>query len=89
MKSIRNKAYLNLLSLLRQKRMAKGVTQEQLAFRLGVKQGLISKIETHERRLDVIELREICNALGISFSDFIQELEILLTEGCHEETEDI
>jgi transcriptional regulator with XRE-family HTH domain len=89
MKSIYNKDYLDLLSLLREKRIEKGVTQEQLASLMGVNQGFISKIETHERRLDVIELRSICTALGISLSEFIQELETLLTAKNYEETENI
>lgn len=75
MKSIHNKAYQSLLQLLRLKRISQGVTQEQLASRLGIGQGIVSKIETHERRLDVIELREICLALGISFPEFVTEFD--------------
>lgn len=80
MKSIHNKAYQSLLQLLRLKRINQGVTQEQLASRLGVGQGIVSKIETHERRLDVIELREICLALGISFPEFVTEFDEYLIE---------
>ncbi len=79
MKSIHNKAYLTMLDLLRSKRIEKGVTQEQLASALGVRQGIVSKIETHERRLDIIELRTICGIIGVSFTDFIQELDECLT----------
>lgn len=80
MKSIHNKAYQLLLQFLRSKRIDKGITQEQLASRLGVGQGIVSKIETHERRLDVIELREICRALGISFPEFVIEFDKYLKE---------
>ena len=80
MKSIHNKAYQNLLYFLRLKRIGQGITQEQLASHLGVSQGIISKIETHERRLDVIELREICLAIGISFPEFIIEFEEYLKQ---------
>lgn len=80
MKSIHNKEYQHLLKLLRSKRLSNGVTQEELASRLGVGQGIVSKIETHERRLDVIELRDICNAIGISFPEFVMEFEELLSE---------
>lgn len=38
-------------------------------------QTFISKIENSERRIDVIELRTICKALKISFTDFVIELE--------------
>ena len=80
MKSIHNKAYQQLLSLLRSKRLDRGITQEELASRLGVGQGIVSKIETHERRLDLIELREICLALGISFPEFVMEFDNNLTQ---------
>lgn len=80
MKSIHNKAYQQLLSLLRTKRLDRGITQEELASRLGVGQGIVSKIETHERRLDLIELREICLALGISFPEFVMEFDNNLTQ---------
>ena len=52
-----------------------GVTQAQLAELLKVNQAFISKIETCERRLDIIELYHICQVLGISFVDFIQEVD--------------
>lgn len=89
MKSIHNKAYQSLLLLLRSKRLKRGITQEQLASRLGVGQGIISKIETHERRLDVIELREICLALGISFPEFVTEFDKYLNEEGNNEHEEI
>ena len=54
---------------------AGGVTQAQLAELLKVNQAFISKIETCERRLDIIELHHICQVLGISFVDFIQEVD--------------
>lgn len=89
MKSIHNKAYQLLLQFLRSKRIDKGITQEQLASRLGVGQGIVSKIETHERRLDVIELREICLALGISFPEFITKFDEYLKEEESKEHEEI
>lgn len=88
MKSIHNKAYQQLLSLLRTKRVDRGITQEELASRLGVGQGIVSKIETHERRLDLIELREICLALGISFPEFIMEFDNILTQEESKENEE-
>ncbi len=81
MKSIHKKDYQRLIELLRTKRIERCFTQQQLASSLGVGQGVISKIETHERRIDIIELREICKSLGISFLEFICELDrILQTE---------
>lgn len=78
-----------MLQLLKSKRIDKRITQEQLASRLGVGQGIVSKIETHERRLDVIELREICLALGISFPEFVTEFDEYLKKEENKEHEEI
>lgn len=63
-----------MIALLRGKRETVGMTQIQLAEKLKVSQTVVSKIETCERRLDVIELIDVCDAIGISFIDFINEL---------------
>jgi len=63
------------LQLLRQSRIEAGVRQVDLAKCLKRPQSFISKYESGERRLDVLELRQVCDALGISLSDFIKRLE--------------
>ncbi|MCL2075742.1 MAG: helix-turn-helix transcriptional regulator [Betaproteobacteria bacterium] len=77
--------YSALVSLLRTARKEAGLTQVELATRLGVEQSLISKIERRERRLDVAELRIFCAALGIGLSEFVSKFEATL-EGHTEET---
>lgn len=67
--------------VLRGLRVQRSVTQEQLADRLGYPQSYVSKYETGERRLDVIEVREICIALGSSLHDFVDLLEGELPHG--------
>lgn len=74
-KSIYNSEYQNLINKLRALRLKKRWTQTQLALKLGVDQTIISKIETCERRLDVIELKNICSALNEPFVDFIASLQ--------------
>ena len=74
-KSIHSHLYHQGIGRLRSKREMKGVTQSQLADLLDVNQGFVSKIETCDRRLDIIELHHICQVLGISFVDFIQEVD--------------
>ena len=49
--------------------------QTDLASRLGHPQSYVSKYESGERRLDLLELREICIALGIPLQKFISRLE--------------
>lgn len=63
-----------MIALLRGKREAIGMTQIQLAEKLNVSQTVVSKIETCERRLDVIELIDVCEAINISYLDFFNEL---------------
>ena len=66
--------------LLRSVREEAGVTQVELADRLGIEQSTISKIERRERRVDVAELRRICIALGVPFVEFISRLECVIAE---------
>jgi len=74
-KSIHSHLYHQVIGRLRSKRERKGITQSQLADLLDVNQAFVSKIETCDRRLDIIELHHICQVLGISFVDFIQEVD--------------
>ena len=61
-KSIYSAAQLRLQKLLRQVREEAGLTQVELATRLGKPQSFVSKYESGERRLDLVELQEICEA---------------------------
>ena len=64
-----------LLKLLRASREQAGLRQEDVAERLGRPQSFVSKYESGERRLDVLELYDVCVALGVSLSDFVLSLE--------------
>jgi len=74
-KSIHTDDYAVLLSLLREVRKKAGITQVELARELGETQSSISKIERGDRRLDVIELRAICQVIRTTLPEFISELE--------------
>ncbi len=69
-----------VLLLLKEMRQKRGITQVELAEKLGVPQSFVSKYESGERQLDILELRQICQLIGISFVDFIQQLEEKLNE---------
>jgi transcriptional regulator with XRE-family HTH domain len=73
-KSIFSKDYAILLKHLREARIEMGLTQGELAERLGQSQSFVSKCERGERRIDVIELRYFCKSIGVSFEDFVQQL---------------
>jgi hypothetical protein len=67
------------LEMLKRTRMLRRLRQRDLALLLGRHQGLVSKVERGERRLDVIELRDWLNALDIDFIEFLSELHAELT----------
>ncbi len=64
-----------LLSLLKEIRLTAGITQVQLAQALGVPQSFISKYESGERRLDLLELQLVCRALKVPLVTFVQRFE--------------
>ena len=68
-----------LQMLLRQIRREANLSQAEVAQRLGLLQSFVSKYELGERRLDVLEIRQICKAVGISLEDFVRKLEEILT----------
>lgn len=74
-KSTFSDEYAVFLRLLRQSRTAAGVTQEQLAERIGNTQSFVSKCERGERRLDIVEVRAFCRAIGVPFGRFILDFD--------------
>jgi len=74
-KSIFTARQERLQELLRQKRLNVGLRQSDLAARLRQPQSFVSKYESGERRLDLIELEQICHALGVSLVEFVREFE--------------
>ena len=69
----RDQRYLQLARALRSARTSSGLTQVELARRLGKRQAFVSKVELGERRLDVIELADICRAIGVSLVEVLPE----------------
>ena len=61
--------------LLRQLRVESGLRQQEVAERLGKPQSFVSKFESGERYLGVMELRGVCLALGVPLIDFVRRLE--------------
>ena len=64
-----------LLRLLRDVRKEAGLRQVDLAERLGRPQSFVSKYESGERRLDLLEIEELCRALGISVTALVKRFE--------------
>lgn len=74
-KSIHTSDYEVFLRILRRVRAEAGLTQSELAQRLGQTQSFVSKVERGERRLDVVELRWWCRAMGVPLVEFVDRFE--------------
>jgi transcriptional regulator with XRE-family HTH domain len=64
-KSQHTRAYRRLVEALRRIREEAGLTQAKVAERLGVYASFVSKCESGERRIDVVELGAFCKAYGV------------------------
>lgn len=65
--------YAVFCQTLKDLRLQANVTQTDLATSLGRPQSHVSKYEAGERRLDVVETMAVCDAIGVSFEDFVKE----------------
>lgn len=77
-KTIHSSQYVVFLQLLKQARLDAELSQVQLAERLETTQVFISKCERGERRLDFIETKSWLDALGVTFTEFVQSFEMAL-----------
>lgn len=64
-----------LIGVLRDMRLEAGLTQAELAARVNKDQAYVSRYESGQRRLDVLEVREICQAIGSTLEEFVKRLE--------------
>lgn len=60
---------------LRHAREAAGLTQVDLSDAVGKSQTFVSDVERGVRRLDVVELWEVCQAMGLDLTAFIAEFQ--------------
>lgn len=60
---------------LRRAREDAGLTQSDLADAIGRTQVFVSHVERGVRRLDTVELLEICRAMEVDLTDFIAEFQ--------------
>lgn len=63
-RTLRSPGHLALIAALKQARTGAGLTQSQLADRLKRPQSFVAKYENGERRIEVVELVQIANAIG-------------------------
>ncbi|MDX2264796.1 MAG: helix-turn-helix transcriptional regulator [Hyphomicrobiales bacterium] len=73
-KSLRSPRHIRLQTLLVELRRSRGLTQGELAERLGKPQSFVAKTEGGERRLDVIEFIDLATALESDPVDLLKGL---------------
>ncbi len=74
-KSIHSSQNQILLAMLRKYRQQRRLRQLDVGNLLGRNQAMVSKVESGERRLDVIELRSWLLAIDVDFMTFMRELD--------------
>jgi transcriptional regulator with XRE-family HTH domain len=77
-KFLRSISDMALRALLTEARVARGLTQEQLARRLNKPQSYVWKLENGERVLAYAEAPAYAEALGLNFSEFSERYAALL-----------
>ena len=74
-KSLRTKEHKTLIGLLIKMRNDAGISQVDLAKKLKKPQSFVNKYEIGERRLDFVEVYQICKALKTDFNEFVNRFE--------------
>ena len=80
MKPIYSPASARLRELLTDARLKAGLTQEQVANRLSRPQSFVSKYESGERQLDVVEFLDVCAAVGMDGAKILRQVEAVRTQ---------
>jgi len=78
-KAIYRPEYAIFLALIKKRRLDAGLTQAACSEALGRPQSFMSDVETGSRRLDIIQLRDLCVVLKCDLLSLVSELEKALT----------
>ncbi|TFY89616.1 XRE family transcriptional regulator [Pseudomonas kairouanensis] len=73
-KAIYRTEYSVFLALLKNRRIAAGLTQVQCSTALGRPQSFMSDVERGVRRLDIIQICDLCAVLGCDVVELIKDL---------------
>ena len=74
--TVHTEAYRAVLGALIEARNAAGLSQAALAARLGKPASFVGKYELGERRLDIVELMVVLEALNLSFDTFWMQADV-------------
>ena len=73
--TLNSPVYVRLRALLVEAREHAGLTQAEVAQRLGRVQSFVSKYEQGERRLDVVDFLAVCECLKADPAELLRELQ--------------
>ncbi|MEK9159309.1 MAG: helix-turn-helix transcriptional regulator [Patescibacteria group bacterium] len=71
MSTIASKEYREIIERLIKARKDAGLTQVEVAKLLGKPQSFVSKVESRERRLDIVEIKQFAKIYAVNVSDLI------------------
>lgn len=74
MASVFPQAYQTFVRELKKARESNGLTQDDITETLGLYKTFMSKVESGERRVDVVELISICRVMGIDPGEFVSRV---------------
>ncbi|MFS1290233.1 helix-turn-helix domain-containing protein [Pseudomonas piscis] len=72
-KAIYRKEHELFLSLLKKRRIAAGLTQAQCSSALNRPQSFMSDVERGTRRLDIVQISDLCTVLKCDLVDLVRE----------------
>lgn len=72
-KTQHTRRYERLLTALRAARLRSGLTQMEVAKGLGTYASYVSKCESGERRIDVVELADFCRVYDVGLIEFLMD----------------
>lgn len=72
-KTLYTEEFQGIIEKLKEARTKQGLTQQEVAKSLGVGQSFISKIESGQYRLDIIQLQAFARLYKKSLSSFLKE----------------
>ena len=72
-KGIYSKAHKKIVEKLKQARKEAGLDQQEVARQLGKTQSYVSKLESGQRKLDILQIKELAEIYHKKITDFIED----------------
>jgi transcriptional regulator with XRE-family HTH domain len=78
-KTLNSRRHKSLVDLLVKRREVIGMTQAELAARLGQYQSFVARLESGQRRIDVVEFLELSEILGFDAAEAVEAIKLSKT----------